>query len=133
MIGGPAAQASVEEPLSPETIVKKNFVGKATVEFLVGEVYQHPTSWAASSDRNWAAVPLRIVPKSLATAGRVSVLVSAEVCERLQRLGIENLAEHFRGKVLRVSGSVERLPVNGGGDYSIQVNSLDQLEAIGKP
>jgi hypothetical protein len=131
--GFPVAAATEEKPLSPETIVEKNFEGKATVEFVVGEVYLRPTSWAIASDRRWQAVPLRIVPKGDAAKERVMVLVSGETIARLKRLGIENPAEHFSGKVLRLSGSVDRFQTRAGLEYRIQVNSLDQLEAIRKP
>ena len=131
--GTPVAHAAEEKPLSPETIVEKNFTGKAIVEFSVGEVYLQPSSWAVSSDQRWEAVPLRIVSKGDATKNRVAVFVSGETTIRLKRLGIENPAEHFRGKVLRVSGTVESVPTRAGPEYSIRVNSLDQLQSIRKP
>ena len=131
--GAPAALAAEENPLSSESIVEKNFEGKATVEFSVGEAYLRPTNWAAESDGRWEAVPLRLVPKADATKERVMVLVSGETTARLKRLGIEDPAGHFRGKVLRVSGTVERFQTRAGPKYRIQVNSLDQLEAIRKP
>jgi hypothetical protein len=131
--GMPSARATEENPLSPEAILKKNFAGKETVEFSVGEVYLAPTSWAVASDRRWQAVPLRIVPKGDATKERVMVLVSGEMTARLKRLGIENPAEHFCGKILRVSGTVERFEKRAGPVYCIQINSLDQLEAVRKP
>ncbi|HEY7315872.1 MAG TPA: hypothetical protein VH643_41465 [Gemmataceae bacterium] len=132
-VTGTPALAVNENPLSPETIVEKSFTGKATVEFLVGEVYLKHSSWAASAHRRWKAVPLRIVPKADATKERVMVLLSGEITARLKRLGIENPSEHFRGKVLRVSGTVECFQTRAGPEYRIQVNSLDQLEAIRKP
>ena len=131
--GTPVALAAGDAPLSPERVVARDFQGKATVEFSVGEVYLRPTSWAVSSDRRWQAVPLRIVPKAGAAKERVMVLVSGDTAARLKRLGIDNLAEHFRGKVLRVSGTVQRLRTRAGPEYRLQVNSLDQLQAIRKP
>jgi hypothetical protein len=129
----PAASATEAKPLSPETIIEKNFEGKATVEFTVAEVYLKPASWAVSSDRHWEAVPLQVVAKDTATTPRVLVLVSGEVTARLKQLGVEEPAGHFRGKVLRVSGTVVRGQRRDGPEYRILVNSLDQLEAIHKP
>jgi hypothetical protein len=131
--GTPIARAAGEGPLSPETILEENFEGKATVEFSVGEVYLKPTSWAVSSDNHWQAAPMRIVPGTDATKERVMVLLSGETTARLKKLGIENPAEHFRGKILRVSGTVERFQTRAGPEYSVQVNSLDQLEDIRMP
>src|SRR5262249_23470321 len=84
----PPAGAAGDPPRSPETILEKKVEGKATVEFAVGEVYLRPTSWAASSDQRWQAVPLRIVPKADATKERVMVLVSGQTVARLKGLGI---------------------------------------------
>jgi hypothetical protein len=131
--GTPAALAAEESPLSPETIIEKNFEGKATVEFTVAEVYLWPTSWAVSSDRHWEAVLLQVVAKDTATTGRLRVLVSGEVTARLRQLGVEEPAAHFRGKVLRVSGTVVRGQRRDGPEYCILVSSLEQVEAIRKP
>ena len=122
----PVALADEENPLSPATIVAKKFEGKATVEFSVGQISLLPTSW---TDEGWKAASLRIAPKG-EKQYEVSVIVSRQTLTRLKQLGIENPAEHFRGKVLRVSGHVERLPGSFGSEYCIQVRSLDQLEAI---
>jgi hypothetical protein len=132
-VAAPAAGAADEAPLSPETIVAKDFVGKATVELSVGEVYLQISSWAAEAHDRWKAVPLRIVPKGDAVRGRVMVLLSGETTARLRALGIATPAQHFLGKVLRVSGTVERFQTRAGLEYRIQVNSLDQLEAVRKP
>lgn len=51
-------------------------------------------------------------------------------------LGIEDVAEHFRGKVLRVSGIVEQIKrpsTPSAVVYRILVTNLDQLESIRKP
>jgi len=129
--GLPDALAGEEMPLSPETIVEKKFEGKATVEFQVGEVGLMLTSRATSLDES---LPLHIAPKAAGKKGvQVYVLVSWETATRLKRLGIEDPAEHFRGKLLRVSGTVERLSGSSGTAYRIQVNSLDQLEAVRRP
>jgi hypothetical protein len=125
-----AAPAAEDSPLSPEKIVEKKFEGKATVEFVVGEVYLEPESWAAEA---WRSVPLRIVPKAAGEKGQVEVLVSGETANRLKRLGIEDPALHFQGKVLRVSGTVERIIKRSGTVYRIQVKGLDQLDDIRKP
>jgi hypothetical protein len=128
LAGAPAVRADDKTPLSPETIVAKDLVGKATVEFLVGDVYLRPSSWAVDANDHWRAVPLSIVQTGDATKERLTVLVSGEVTARLKALGIDS-AQHFNGKLLRVSGSVNRT----GNTYVIQVKSLDQLESIRKP
>lgn len=64
------------------------------------------------------------------------VMVSRETATRLLRLGIEDPAEHCRGKVLRVSGTVERVtPPSAPAKttYKIHVTSLDQLESVHQP
>jgi hypothetical protein len=112
--------------------LEKKFEGKATVEFTVGEVYLDSKSW---SIEDFKSASLRIVPKAAGGKflGQVSVIVSRETVNRLKQLGIEDLAEHFRGKVLRVSGTVEALVwLRSGPHYTIQINSLDQIEAIRK-
>ena len=125
-MGSRVSGAAKEKPLTPETIVAKEFEGKATVEFTVGKagVMLHGRIFMADESE-----PLHIAPK----AGRVYVVVSWETATRLKRLGIENPAEHFRGKVVRVSGTVERLAGSSGAEYRIQVTNLDQIEVIRKP
>jgi hypothetical protein len=130
LIGQLVAHAAEESPLSAEMIVEKKFEDKTTVQFSVGKVYLMPSSWTTAAIKS---APLRIVPKAAGDNSQVSVIVSRETANRLKRLGIENPDEHFRGKVLRVSGTVERLSGSSGPEYRIQVTSLDQLEAIRKP
>jgi hypothetical protein len=130
-----SARAAVQEPLSPETVIKKHITGKATVEFSAGEVYLMPASWAATSDAGWKAVPLQILPKDIGKKGsfyNMSVVVSGEVTTRLKQLGIENPAEHFRGKLLRVSGTITRFETRARTIYRMEVNNLDQIEIIRK-
>jgi hypothetical protein len=52
------------------------------------------------------------------------------------QLGIEDPAEHFQGKILRVSGTVERLKRPSTPlvqVYRILVTDLDQLQSVRKP
>jgi hypothetical protein len=131
VVGLPAAGPAEEMPLTPETIVEKKVEGRATVEFQVEDVGLILTSRATSAEES---EPLHLAPKTAdRKAGRVSVLVSWEVATRLKRLGIENPAKHFRGKIVRVSGIVERLTGSAGPEYRIQVTTLDQFEIIRKP
>ena len=128
--------AAPQGPLSPEMIVEKNITGKVTFEFTVGEVYLLPESWAVSANNRWKAVPLNIVPKNVGKSGafyKVSVIVSGQVAARLKQLGIENPAEHFRGKVLRVTGTVTSQEKRAGTFYRLEVTSLDQLQVIAPP
>jgi hypothetical protein len=129
----PAALAADDKPLSAETIVEKQFKGKATVEFTVEDVNPMPTNpWSRDSDDGWKAVPLRLVAK-VGKWDAVHVYVSGQTAARLRQLGIEEPGEHFLGKVVRVSGTVERLVKRAGTEYRIEVNSLDQLQIIRKP
>jgi len=77
------------------------------------------------------------VPKDFAqkkwSRGRVSVLVSGDVIHRLWQLGIEDPEEHFRGKILRVSGTIQRIENRAGPEYRLEINNLNQLEAIRLP
>jgi hypothetical protein len=132
VMGQPVARGCDQSPLSHETIVMKNFEGKATVEFTVGEACLMPSSWTTAA---FKSAPLLIVPKATGEKfqGQVSVIVSRETANRLKQLGIEDPDVYFRGKVLRVSGTVEGFLHRSGKDYCIQVNSLDQIEAIRKP
>jgi hypothetical protein len=132
LAGSPMARADDKTPLSPETIIAKDLVGKVKVEFLVGDVYLRPSSWAVDANEHWRAVPLSIVPKGDSTKERLAVLVSGEVTARLKSLGIDP-AHHFNGKILSVSGTVERSINRAGNTYVIQISSLDQLESIRKP
>ena len=138
-VGSRITYAAEEKPLTPETVVAKKFEGKATVEFPVGAVDRMLTG---RIQLDGETDPLHITDNG---GGRVSVVVSWEVATRLKRLGIEDPAEHFRGKVVRVSGTVERFEggfgpiyltdrlVEPGPEYRIQVTGLDQLEVIRKP
>lgn len=120
-----------KKPLTPALIVEKKFEGQATVEFPVGEVGLMLTSRATTIEES---EPLHIAPKAEGKqTGQVYLLVSWEAATRLKRLGIENPGEHFRGKVVRVSGIVERLAGRSGQEYRIQVTTLDQFEVIRKP
>jgi hypothetical protein len=128
--------AAPQGPLSPETIVEKNITGMATVEFTVDEVYLLPESWAVSANDRWKAVPLHIVPKKVGKSKapyKMSVIVSGQVASRLKQLGIKNPAEHFRGKVLRVTGTVTSQEKRAGTFYRLEVTSLDQLQVIRPP
>jgi hypothetical protein len=130
-VAGRPAGAAEEKPLTPAALVEKKVEGQATIEFPVEEVGLILTSRATLTDES---EPLFIAPKTAdKKAGRVYVLVSWEVATRLKRLGIENPAQHFQGKVVRVSGTVERLTGSTGPEYRIQVTSLDQFEVIRKP
>ena len=141
----PATQAAADKieaflkqqkPLSPETILEHKFEGKATVELLVDEV----------KTLNIDSIFMPGLSHALTIKAKVSgakdgeefwVMVSRETATRLLRLGIEDPAEHFRGKVLRVSGTVERVtPPSAPAKttyYKIHVTSLDQLESVHQP
>ncbi len=99
--------------------------GEATVEMTVSEVGRVRTSRGTRADES---EPLTLVGK--ADGDLIHVDVSWEAATRLKRLGIEDLAEHFRGKVVRVRGPVEPLTRRPGPAYRIEVKNLDQFEDI---
>ena len=125
----PSAGAAEEKPLSPETILAKKFEGQATVEFLVGEVTTLNIDSLFVPGVSHAQFIRAKVPGAK-DGQEFLVIVSREIATRLLQLGIEDPAEHLRGKVLRVSGRVERHSEN---QYRLRVTSLDQLENIRKP
>ena len=64
------------------------------------------------------------------------VIVSRETATRMLRSGIVDPTQHFRGKVVRVSGTVKVVkPPSAPAKtiYKIHVTSLDQLESIRTP
>jgi hypothetical protein len=128
--GQPVARAADEKPLTPEAIVAGGFTGRAVVEFTVGEVAAIRTGRSMLVDES---LSLHIVA---ASAGKqksaVYVLVSWETATRLKQLGIEDPAEHFRGKTVRVSGALERHMRSSVSEYYIKVTSLDQFKVIRK-
>jgi hypothetical protein len=129
-------EAAIEEtPLTAEAILEKKFEGKATVEFQVGEV---DTLNIDSIFMPGVSHALVIRPKIPGAKfdDEFLVLVSREIATRLLQLGIADTAEHFRGKILRVTGTVERLKRTETPSvmvYRIRVTSIDQLDNIRKP
>lgn len=130
-----AADEQKEKPLSPETILENQFEGEATVELHVGEVHTLNIDSLFIPDVSHAQLIYAKIPGAK-TGEKVLVAVSREVATRLLKLGIADPAEHFRGKILRVSGTVERIErpsTPAATVYRIRVTHLEQLENIGKP
>jgi hypothetical protein len=124
-----------EKPLSPEMILEKDFEGKATVEFLVQEVTTLNIDSVFIPDVSHAQI-LRPKVEGEKNVQEFCVVVSREVATRLLQLGIEDPAEHFRGKQIRASGKVEKIKGSAPGSptlYKIHVTNLNQLESIRKP
>lgn len=138
VVGSPlagAADEKREKPLSPETILAAKFEGKATVELRVGEVHTLNIDSLFVPDVSHAQIIKAKIPGAK-VGQEVLVTVSREIATRLLKLGIEDPAEHFRGKILRVTGTVEQikdLSTPSAMVYRIQVTNLDQLESIRKP
>jgi hypothetical protein len=61
-----------------------------------------------------------------------SAIVLGKGVRHLKRIGIEDPAEHFRDKVIRVTGTVRVMPRSKGTGYELWVESLDQIEAVQK-
>ncbi|MBC7819142.1 MAG: hypothetical protein IAG10_19810 [Planctomycetaceae bacterium] len=140
----PAAQAAadkieaflkMQKPLAPEAILENKFEGQATVEFLVSEVHTIDIDSIFMPGLSHAQI-IKANVSGTKDGQEFLVTVSREIATRLLRLGIENPAEHFRGKRMRVSGTVERFEPPSAPSktiYKIHVTSLDQLENIRKP
>ena len=125
--------AEEKKALSAETILEKKVEGKATVEFLVGEVHTLNIDALFVPDVSHAQIIKAKVSKE---GHEFWVIVSREIATRLLRLGVVDPAEHFRGKLMRVSGTVERVAppsLPSTTVYKLHVTSLDQLESIRKP
>jgi hypothetical protein len=125
--------AEEKKPLSAETILEKKVEGKATVEFLVREVHTLNIDALFVPDVSHAQIIKAKVSKD---GHEFWVIVSREIATRLLRLGVVDPAEHFRGKLIRVSGTVERVAppsLPSPAVYKLHVTSLDQLESIRKP
>jgi hypothetical protein len=130
-----AAGEKKEKPLSPETILEKKFEGKATVELQVGEVHTLNIDAMFVPDVSHAQI-IKAKIREAKVGQEVLVIVTREVATRLLKLGIADPAEHFRGKILRVSGTVEQIERPSTPSaivYRIRVTNLDQLESIRKP
>jgi hypothetical protein len=127
------APVQVEKVLTPEQVFRDNVGGEARVEFTVGAVsLMGRFSMEEATNR-----PRVAAGDGTFIVSRLQVGVSEKVEARLKRLGIEDLRTHFSGKVVRVSGKLKR-EVDAGGvgnkliTYSLQIESLDQLEFVGK-
>ncbi len=140
----PAAQAAADKietflkqqkPLTPEAILENKFESKATVEFLVDEVRTVNIDSTFMPGLSHAQI-IKVKISEAKEGHEFLVIVSRETATRLLQLGIEDPAEHFRGKRMRVSGTVERVtPPSAPAKsiYKIHVTSLDQLENIRQP
>lgn len=124
-----------EKPLTPETIFAKKFTGKATIELLVGEVHTLNIDSVFMPGKShtqviWAKVPAEPAGHAL------MVIVSREVATHLLQSGIADPAEHFRGKRVRVSGTIDRTEPTAPGEaitYKLRVTSIDQLLLVRAP
>ena len=124
-----AADEQKEKPLSPEVILEKKFEGQATVELEVGEVHTLNIDSLFVPDVSHDQIIKAKIPGAK-TGQEFLVIVKRDVATRLLKLGIEDPAEHFRGKLLRVSGRVVRRSET---QFQLRVTSLDQLEHLRKP
>ena len=150
----PSGRAGDAAPLSPQAVLDGKYVGQATLEFAIDKAGQ---LFEARSIKPGESDALYLAPKADGGHGsRVYVIISWGVATRLLQLGVDDPTEHFRGKMIRVSGSVRRLAgddlpksrslywstgkyrsetVSSGTEpeYAIEVTSLDQLKLVRKP
>lgn len=130
-----AADNDSENVLSPETIVRSGYTGKATVELLVDKVHTLNIDSVFVPDVSHDQVITASIP--VETGGReFLVVIKRKVATRLLQLGIGDPAGHLTGRLLKVSGVVEQLPRASASMpvvYRLQVTDLDQLLSIRKP
>jgi hypothetical protein len=119
-----------EKPMTAETVVEKMVEGKATVEFAVAKATLFRTSRSLPGGESEA---LCLNGKPGKGGGLFYVILSRETATRLLRLGIDDVEAHFRGKVVRVAGTIVRREVGKRSDYHIEVTDLDQIEMVRKP
>ncbi len=138
VVGSPLARAADEKrekPLSPESILENKFEGKATVELEVDKVRTLNIDSVFVPDVSHVQIIKAKIPGAK-TGQEFLVIVRRKVATRLLMLGIADPAAHFRGKILRVSGTVEQIKRRSTPSalvYRIVVTNLDQLERIRKP
>jgi hypothetical protein len=134
-LGTPGAEPADEKKvLTPEQIFRDNFVGETRVEFTVGAVSFGGSPFDMEEATNRPRVE---TADGKFSVSRLRVIVTEKVEARLKQLGIEDLRAHFYGKFVRVSGNL-KMEVDAGGvgnrliTYSLTIDSLDQLEFVGK-
>lgn len=144
-IADPTSEESVSPAvMTPESIVVNGTVGPAMIHFQVGDVRRLDIEGSTPVS---GAPTLIIFPTVLSDSNGeptfpkipgvppFCLILSPEVTLRLLSLGIDDLADHFRGKYLSVSGNIERQrqdPPLTGELYRVWVNSIEQLIRIVK-
>jgi hypothetical protein len=119
-------------PLSAATILAEKLSGEMTVAFLVEEVH---TLQIDSVFKPGTSGPQILKSKKDVAKDEDEfwVIVHREPATELVKMGIADPAKHFRGKVMRVSGTVERV-TNGlapGKDlFKLQVRGVAQLVSV---
>jgi hypothetical protein len=129
----PSAVPEGKKVLTAKQIFRDKLVGQTRIEFTVGAVsLSGPFVMEEATDR-----PRVPTADGKFQVSRLRVVVTEKVEARLKQLGIEDLGTHFYGKVVRVSGNLKQ-EVDAGGvgnrliTYSLTIESLDQLEFVGK-
>jgi hypothetical protein len=120
------------KPETAATILEKKLSGEMTVEFLVEEVH---TLKIDSLFKPGTSEPQ--ILRSKKDAGQDEdefwVIVHREPATELVKMGIADPAEHFRGKVVRISGTVERVTnrlAPGKDLFKLQVTGVAQLKSV---
>jgi hypothetical protein len=123
-----------DKVVTPEQVIKEKPKETVQVEFRVADVGRilaqvkkgeeiEPPLQLFAEDNEMA---LRKVDDSF------SVVVLGKAVRHLKRVGIEDPTEHFRGKVVRLTGTVRVMPRTKGTGYELWVERLDQIEAVKK-
>ncbi|HEY0981985.1 hypothetical protein [Schlesneria sp.] len=133
---------SLPDVWTPELLVRSGYTGPATVCLLAEDARPLDIANLGPQGEHPSLVVFPASHRGEVEGGSAErttdgnhfcLILSPELVERLVSLGIEDVASHFRGKSIRVSGTIERQeqePPHIGLLYRMAVISLDQLIRI---
>jgi hypothetical protein len=128
--GATSADKQVQLPrkgLTPAEVYRNRVQGFAAVEIAVAGVYRDPGNLQEK------AVYLSLQIDDQAEGDdQLHRPVSIRVFDRLRELGIEDPVKHFVGKKVCLNGVLQRTKHGEGFTYSLQIDSLDQIESVTK-
>ena len=128
----PGAGAAKEQAVvTPEQLFRGKLTGPVRVEFTVAKYGQ---ILPLRRDATTPNVVVILEPKyNEGGIDRLQVYLPDKMLARFGQLGVEDVRSHLLGKVVRVSGTLQRVEgANGGSDYHLLIESLDQFESIRK-
>jgi hypothetical protein len=117
-------------PLSPAELFDKKVVGKATVEFVVGEIDELNIDSVFMPGKGHAQIIKAKLPGVKGDAEFI-VIITRDVATALLKSGVTNVTDHFRNKQLRITGAITRLErPPGKTTCRLEVTKLGQLERV---